>query len=127
MGRSALADGLKHALPVLLVLLPISLAWRAWLASDRTLVAVWQRKMFLTALCVTTADVALTSGLWFYFWATPFSADEIIRSALLFGVPVSCVAVALLAVGHGKGWRLATTSPAIALAGWVIACCSLSR
>src|SRR5580704_14595542 len=116
-----MADGLKHALPVLVVLLLISLAWRAWLFSERNLLAVWRRKTFLTALCVTTVDVALTSVLWFYFWATAFSGDEIIRSALLFGVPVSCVAVALLAIGRGKGWWLATTSSAITLAGWLIA------
>jgi len=122
-----MADGLKHALPVLVVLLPISLAWRAWLSSERNRLAVWRRKMFLIALCVTTVDVALTSGLWFYFWATPFSGDEIILSTLLFGVPVSCVSVALLAIGRGKGWWLATTSPAITLAGWLIAYSSLSR
>jgi hypothetical protein len=124
MERSDMADSLEHALPVLM---PISLAWRAWLGSDRNLLAVWRRKMFPTVLCVTTADVALTSGLWFHFWATPFSSDEIIRSALLFGVPVSCLAVALLAIGRGKGWRLATTSPAITLAGWLIAYRGLSR
>jgi hypothetical protein len=122
-----MVDDLKQALPVLLVLLPISLAWRVWLSPDRNLLAAWRRKTFLTALCVTTADVALTSALWFYFWATPFSADEIKRSALLFGLPVSCVACVLLAIGRGKGWRLATTSPAITLAGWIIAYRGLSR
>jgi hypothetical protein len=122
-----MADSLKHALPVLLVLLPISLAWRVWFRSDRNVVAVWRRRMFVTALWVATADVALTSGLWFYFWATPFSADEIIRSALLFGVLVSCLAVAILAISRGKGWRLATTSPAMTLAGWLIAYRGLRR
>jgi hypothetical protein len=122
-----MANDLKHALPVLVVFLPISLAWRAWLCSERNLLAVWRTKTFLAALCVTTVDVVVTSGLWFYFWATAFSGAEIIRLALLFGVPVSCVAVALLAIGRGRGWRLATTSPAITLAGWLIAYCGLSR
>jgi len=83
--------------------------------------------MFSGALCVSTADVALTSGLWFYFWATPFSGAEIVRLALLFGMPVSCAAVVLLVIGRGKGWWLATTSPAITLAGWIVAYRSLSR
>jgi len=119
-------DSLRHGLPVLLVLLPVSMGWRAWLSSDRSLLAGWRRMVFSTALWLTAADVALTSGLWFYFWATPFTGAEITRLALLFGVPVSCAAVALLVIGHGKGWWLAVASPTITLGGWMVAYCSLS-
>jgi len=120
-------DGFRHGLPVLFVLLPVPLAWRAWLNSDRNLPAAWQRRVFSTALGVTTADVVLTSGLWFYYWETPFTGAEIIRLALLFGMPASCVAVALLVVGRGKGWWLAMISPAVTLGGWMVAYYSLSR
>ena len=116
-----------HSLPVLLILLPVLLAWRAWVKSDSNLIAAWRRKVFSTALWVTAVDVALTSGLWFYFWAMPFAGIEVTRLALLFGLPISCVAIVLLIVGRGKGWWLAAASPTITLSGWMFAYRNLSR
>jgi len=45
---------------------------------------------------------------------------------MFFAVPVSTAAAALLAVGRGKGWWLATASSAISLAGWVVAYLTLT-
>jgi len=120
-------ESLRHGLPVLVVILPLILAWREWLKSGHKLLAGWRRRVFSSALSLESADVALTSALWFYFWATPSSGIEIVRWALLFGLPVSASALALLVIGRGRGWWLATTSPAITLGGWMVAYCSLSR
>lgn len=117
----------QHSLPVLLILLPVLLAWRVWVKSDSNLISAWRRKIFSTALWVTAVDVAMTSALWFYFWATPFAGTEVTRLALLLGLPISCVAIALLIVGRGKGWWLAAASPTITLSGWIIACWNFSR
>jgi hypothetical protein len=84
-----MVDFFRPGLPVLLVVLPIVLAWRVWLNSDPKTLVGWRKPVFSTALYVASANVAMTSGIWFYFWATPFSGIEIIRLALLFGFPVS--------------------------------------
>lgn len=111
----------------MIVILPIVLAWRAWLNSAQEAIAGWRRPTFSAGLYVASANVALTSGLWFYFWATPFRGIDVTRSALLFGFPVSAAAIALLVMGRGRGWSLAAGSSAITLGGWIVAYRILSR
>jgi hypothetical protein len=122
-----MVDFFRPSLPVLLVVLPIVLAWRAWLNSDPKTLAGWRKPVFSSALYVASTNVVLSSGLWFYFWATPFSGIEIIRLALFLGFPVSAAAIALLVIGRGKGWWLAAGSSAITLSGWMVAYRSLSN
>lgn len=122
-----MVDFFRPGLPVLLVVLPIVLAWGLWLNSDPKTLVGWRKPVFSIALYVASANVALTSGIWFYFWETPFSGIEIMRLALLFGFPVSAAAIALLVIGRGRGWWLAAGSSAIALCAWIMAFRSLSH
>jgi hypothetical protein len=122
-----MVDFFRPGLPVLLIVLPILLAWRAWLNSDPKTLVGWRKPAFSTALYIASVNVALTSGLWFYFWATPFSGIEVMRWAPLVGFPVSAAAIALLAIGRGKGWWLAAGSSAITLGGWMVAYRSMSH
>ena len=117
----------RPGLPVLLVVLPIVLAWRVWVNSDPEMLVGWRKPVFSTALYIASANAALTSGLWFYFWATPFSGIEIMHRALFVGFPVSTAAIALLTIARGGGWWLAAGSSAIALGGWVVAYRGISR
>jgi hypothetical protein len=116
-----MADFLKPSLPVLLVVLLTGLAWRAWLSSEMKAPPVWRKSLFWVALFVASANIALASGLWFYFWANPFSGIELIRLALFLGFPLSSAALILLMIGRGRGWLLAALSSAITLGGWIIA------
>jgi hypothetical protein len=122
-----MVDFFRPGLPVLLVVLPMVRAWRLWLNSEPKTLVGWRKSVFSIALYVASANVALTSGMWFYFWETPFSGIEIMRLALLFGFPISAAAIALLVIGRGRGWWLAAGSSAIALCGWIMAFFSLSH
>jgi hypothetical protein len=116
-----MADFFRSGLPVLPVLLLTGLAWRAWLSSEMKAPVGWRRSVFWVALFVASANIALASGLWFYFWAVPFSGIELIHLALVLGIPLSSGALILLIIGRGKGWLLAAVSSAVTLGGWIIA------
>jgi len=116
----------KPGLPALLIVLLTALSWRAWLRSDKALTGR-RKRVFWIAMYVASANTALASGLWFYFWNVPFSAIQIIHLALALGFPVSIAALILLVLGRGRGWWLAALSSAITLAGWIVAYCNLSR
>ena len=122
-----MADFFKPSLPVLPVVSLTGLAWRAWLSSEMKAPVGWRKSVFWVALFVASVNIALASGLWFYFWADPFSGIELIHLALVLGFPLSSAALLLLMIGRGRGWLLAAVPSVITLGGWIIAYCMSSR